>query len=77
MSVGSYIAALLASEKLGGQVTCHRLLPAADLTADLATILAQKPAVQRAMVFGSEQLLAQQRGLWQVIAARHNALLAE
>ncbi|MCC6480510.1 hypothetical protein [Sphingorhabdus sp.] len=53
------------------------LLPAADLTADLATILAQKPAVQRAMVFGSEQLLAQQRGLWQVIAARHNALLAE
>ena len=30
MSVGSYIAALLASEKLGGQVTCHRLLPAAD-----------------------------------------------
>lgn len=30
MSVGSYISALLASEKLGGQVTCHRLLPAAD-----------------------------------------------
>lgn len=30
MSVGSYIAALLASEKLGGQVTCHRLLPAAE-----------------------------------------------
>ncbi len=30
MSVGSYISALLASEKLGGQVTCHRLLPAAE-----------------------------------------------
>ncbi len=30
MSVGSYIAALLASERLGGQVTCHRLLPASD-----------------------------------------------
>ena len=30
MSVGSYIAALLASEKLGGQVTCHRLLPASE-----------------------------------------------
>ncbi|WP_291438612.1 DEAD/DEAH box helicase [Desulfovibrio sp.] len=30
MSVGSYIAALLASERLGGQVTCHRLLPASE-----------------------------------------------
>ena len=30
MSVGSYITALLASEKLGGQVTCHRLLPASE-----------------------------------------------
>ena len=29
-SVGSYIAALLASERLGGQVTCHRLLPASE-----------------------------------------------
>lgn len=30
MSVGSYIAALLASQRLGGQVTCHRLLPASE-----------------------------------------------
>ena len=30
MSVGEYITALLASEKLGAQVTCHRVLPAAD-----------------------------------------------
>lgn len=29
MGVGEYIAALLASEKLGAQVTCHRLLPGA------------------------------------------------
>ena len=30
MSVGSYIAALLASQRLGGQVTCHRLQPASE-----------------------------------------------
>jgi hypothetical protein len=33
-------------------------------------------AVERAMMFGGEQLLAQQKGLWQLIAARHRAMLA-
>jgi hypothetical protein len=51
------------------------LLPKAGSTAQLAHALARRPAVQRAMMFGSEQMLAQQRGLWQIIATRHEALL--
>lgn len=33
--------------------------------------LASNSAKQRAMMFGAQQLLAQQRGLWRLIAARH------
>jgi hypothetical protein len=51
-------------------------LPCADDTVALATILAQNAATERAMAFGSQQLLAQQRGLWQLIAARHQLMIA-
>ena len=53
------------------------LLPDREATADLARKLAGSAAIQRAMTFGRDQMLAQQRGLWQVIAARHHALLSE
>lgn len=53
------------------------LLPDSEATAALASQLAISGAVQRAMLFGCEQMLGQQRGLWQVISARHHALLAE
>lgn len=52
-------------------------LPSIDHSRDLANALAATPVVQRAMSFGARQLLGQQRGLWQVIAARHDELLAE
>jgi hypothetical protein len=41
----------------------------------LAGILGADTAASRAMMFGAEQLLGQQRGLWRVIAARHSAML--
>ncbi|MFC4292015.1 DUF6975 family protein [Sphingorhabdus arenilitoris] len=47
-------------------------LPDRAACADLAEALGQDKAKQRAMTFGSEQLLAQQIGLWQLIAARHH-----
>ena len=53
------------------------LLPSIEATAELAQTLSNRSTVQRAMLFGSDQMLAQQRGLWQIIATRHNALLAE
>ena len=53
------------------------LLPDRIKTANLAQQLAETASVQRAMTFGRDQMLAQQRGLWQVIAARHAALLNE
>jgi hypothetical protein len=53
------------------------LLPSIEATAELAQTLANRSIVQRAMLFGSDQMLAQQRGLWQIIATRHNTLLAE
>jgi hypothetical protein len=51
-------------------------LPDASSTIALADALAGDPAVERAMAFGSEQLLAQQKGLWQLIAARHQVMTA-
>jgi hypothetical protein len=43
----------------------------------LISDLAVSPVVQRAIIFGCDQMLAQQKGLWQLIAARHQAILAE
>jgi hypothetical protein len=50
-------------------------LPLEAATVALADALSGNPAAERAMAFGSEQLLAQQKGLWQLIAARHQAML--
>lgn len=49
-------------------------LPSTESTVKLADALSGQPAVERAMAFGSEQLLAQQKGLWHLIAARHQAM---
>jgi hypothetical protein len=49
-------------------------LPATNVTIRLADSLAKSAAVERAMAFGSQQLLAQQRGLWHLIAARHHKM---
>lgn len=51
-------------------------LPGVVETAALAEKLAANEGYTRAMGFGSDQLLAQQRGLWQLIAARHAETLA-
>lgn len=51
-------------------------LPHAKTTLELAQTLATSPAFERAMAFGGEQLLAQQKGLWQLISARHRAMTA-
>jgi hypothetical protein len=52
-------------------------LPDSDQSLALVRALSAKAPIQRAMAFGCEQLLAQQSGLWQLIAARHQAMLAE
>lgn len=49
-------------------------LPTATETMALADTLCGQPAVERAMAFGSQQLLAQQKGLWHLIAARHHVM---
>lgn len=46
-------------------------LPSVAQCSLLAEQLAQDDGYRRAMGFGSQQLLGQQRGLWQLIAARH------
>lgn len=51
-------------------------LPSVDDCTMLAQQLDDGAGYRRAMAFGSEQLLAQQRGLWQLIAARHTEMLA-
>ena len=52
-------------------------LPDQRNSLSLISDLANSAAIQRAMLFGCEQMLAQQKGLWQLISARHQAILAE
>lgn len=51
-------------------------LPSIEACGDLADSVATTESYRRAMRFGAEQILAQQRGLWQLIAARHVQTLA-
>ena len=51
-------------------------LPSAEQCAGVADQLARDGAYSRAMAFGSQQMLGQQRGLWQLIAARHVETMA-
>jgi len=50
--------------------------PSVDQCIALAGELAKDAGYKRAMGFGAQQLLGQQRGLWQLIAARHVETLA-
>lgn len=52
-------------------------LPEPRETIAFADALSGQPAAERAMAFGSHQLLAQQKGLWHLIAARHHAMTAQ
>lgn len=49
------------------------VLPIEADTATLAATLAARPAVERAMSFGAQQLLAQHRALWDLAEARKSA----
>lgn len=51
-------------------------LPSLSQCAALVTELASDSSYIRAMGFGAQQMLAQQRGLWQLVAARHCEMLA-
>ncbi len=51
-------------------------LPTTTVTVALADALSGNSGVERAMAFGSQQLLAQQKGLWHLIAARHHKMTA-
>lgn len=62
-------------------VAAHRFgmdVPALELpieaeTATLVAALAETPAIERAMAFGAQQILAQHRGLWDLLEARASA----
>jgi hypothetical protein len=48
-------------------------LPDEQETRTVALIVAETPAYERAMAFGAQQLLAQHRGLWDLLEARQAA----
>ena len=52
------------------------ILPSEDETRTVAMIVAETSSYERAMVFGAQQLLAQHRGLWDLLEARHLARAA-
>jgi len=56
-----------------GLTSSPNTLPIDADTATLAAALAAKPAVERAMSFGAQQLLAQHRALWDLAEARKSA----
>lgn len=47
------------------------ILPTTEATLALGDITAKSKAVERAIYFGTDQLLAQHRGLWDLLGARH------
>lgn len=49
------------------------LLPNAEATGEAAVALADHPRVERALMFGAQQILIQQRGLWDLLEARQQA----
>lgn len=49
------------------------ILPDADVTLELSRVLNKSAAIERAVNFGAEQILAQHRGLWQLLEARSKA----
>lgn len=53
-----------------GIVLSPIMWPSASATEEAITLLGAKPATERAMVFGARQLLAQHRGLWDLLEAR-------
>tara|TARA_R110000824_G_scaffold77442_1_gene195847 strand:+ start:149 stop:847 length:699 start_codon:yes stop_codon:yes gene_type:complete len=52
------------------------IIPSVRKTSELKSRLAETPALERALNFGSEQLLNQHRGLWQLMEARRNTRLS-
>lgn len=49
------------------------LLPVPAETLAIAALVAETPAVERAIIFGAEQFLFQQRGMWNLLEARELA----
>lgn len=48
-------------------------LPLAEETVSVVDALAREPAMERAMLFGAQQVFAQHRGLWDLLEARTSA----
>lgn len=48
-------------------------LPEESETISVVAAIAETPAIERAMTFGAQQILAQHRGLWDLLAARQIA----
>lgn len=62
----------LAARRLGIEPP-ESLLPLAHETATVIDALASRLSVERAMLFGAQQMLAQHRGLWDLLEARASA----
>ena len=62
----------VAAERLGLDVAPGDFPPPHD-SATLIATFAGDPGLERAMLFGAQQLLAQHRGLWNLLEARANA----
>jgi hypothetical protein len=48
-------------------------LPSIEATSELAAAVATTPALERAIAFGAQQIIAQHRGLWDLLEARQIA----
>jgi hypothetical protein len=61
-----------AAHRLGVQALPSALPPAQE-TVTVVDALSRQPAIERAMLFGAQQLFAQHRGLWDLLEARASA----
>lgn len=62
----------LAASRVGMTIP-EKAMPDAVAVAGMLADLAPTPAIERAMAFGAQQLLAQHRGLWHLLEARASA----
>jgi len=61
-----------AAQRLGVEPPPYAIADRSGL-AELADSYAASPAIQRALLFGAEQILHQHHGLWDLLEARHQA----
>ena len=73
LGINGALAGLMYSLVAMGIVLIYKSSSVPNLAQGALTMLGAQPSAERAMAFGARQLLAQHRGLWDLLEARASA----